>query len=90
MTSVFDDPEENKDDPEIKEAVKHFTDAIRAQRVEKKLSQLKILKISGIAQKTISEIETGGNFRMSNYIKICMAMGIVPRVHFLKYKGKKT
>lgn len=89
MTSVFDDPEKQEDDLETKEAIKHFTEALKQQRAEKKLSQLGLVKKAGVSQKVISEIETGGNFKMGTYIKVCRAMGIVPKVKFLKYRPNK-
>jgi DNA-binding XRE family transcriptional regulator len=89
MTSVFDDPEKQEDDLETKEAIKHFTEALKQQRAEKKLSQLGLVKKAGVSQKVISEIETGGNFKMGTYIKVCRAMGIVPKVTFKKYRPNK-
>jgi transcriptional regulator with XRE-family HTH domain len=86
MNSVFDDPEKQEDDQETKEAIKHFTDALKQKRAEKKLSQLGIVKKAGVSQKIISELETGGNFKMSTYVKVCRAMGVVPKVKFLKYR----
>ncbi len=86
MTSVFEDPEKINDDPEIKEAVRHFTEAIKNERLAKGFSQMKVMRDAGLAQKTISEIETGGNFRMSNYIKMCRAIGVVPKIRFVRYK----
>lgn len=86
MTSVFDDPEKTKDDAETIERIKHFTDAIRHERTKKGVSQLGLMRETGIAQKTISEIEAGNNFKMSNYIKMSIALGLAPQIHFVRRK----
>ena len=86
MTSVFDDPEKQKEDLETKEVIKQYTEAIKAERLAKGFSQMKVMREAGLSQKTVSEIETGGNFRMSNYIKIARALGLVPKIRFVRYK----
>ena len=86
MISVFDDPEKKEDDMETKKVLKQFTDAYKAERIAKGVSQMEVKRKGNIAQKTVSEIETGGNFRMDNYIKMCRAIGLVPKVKFGRYK----
>lgn len=87
MTSVFDDPEkEMPDDEEIKVIIKKFTEAYRKERMERGISQMEVKEKENIAQKSISGIEAGNNFRMSNYIKICRAIGLTPVVKFKKYR----
>jgi transcriptional regulator with XRE-family HTH domain len=89
MNSVFDDPEEIKDDPETQAIVSTFTEALKQARIAKGLSQMKVNRNARISQKTVSEIESGGNFKMNNYVKLCRAIGVVPVVKFLKYRPKK-
>ena len=86
MTSVFDDPEKIKDDPEINKVIRGFTEAYKAERISKGVSQMEVKRREDIAQKSISEIESGGNFRMSNYAKMCRAIGLIPVVKFKKIK----
>jgi transcriptional regulator with XRE-family HTH domain len=89
MISVFDDPEKKAEDLETKEAIKLFTEALKNKRAEKKMPQLRLMKQSGVAQKVISNIETGGNFTMDTYVKLCRALGVVPHVTFKKYRSKR-
>ena len=89
MTSVFDDPEKQEQDLETQKEIKHFTEAFKKERTSKNLSQMGIAKREGLNQKVISEIESGGNFKMSTYIKMCRGIGLVPRVTFRKYRANK-
>lgn len=88
MKSVFDDPDEIKDEPEIKKIVGQFTSELRRIRIEKEISQMELMRKSNISQKSISEIESGGNFRIDNYVRLCKAMGVTPEVKF-RYRAKK-
>lgn len=86
ITSVFDDPEKQEQDLETQKEIKRFTEAIKEQRLSKNISQMSIAKKEGLNQKVISEVESGGNFKMSTYIKMCRGIGLVPRVTFRKYR----
>lgn len=88
MKSVFDDPDEIKDDPEIKKLIGQFTSELRRTRIEKELSQIELGRRSKISQKSISEIESGGIFRIDTYIRLFRAMGVIPEVR-LRYRAKK-
>lgn len=87
MISVFDDPEKEIEDTETKEAIKHFTEALKNERLAKGFSQMKVMREAGLSQKAVSEIETGGNFTISSYIKISRALGLVPKIRFVRRKS---
>jgi DNA-binding XRE family transcriptional regulator len=89
MTSVFEDPDKIKDDPETQEVIQLFTSEFKKARIDRNISQMQVGRKSNLSQKSISEIETGSNFKMNNYVKMCRAIGIVPAVKFLKYRPKK-
>jgi transcriptional regulator with XRE-family HTH domain len=89
MNSVFDDPEKQEQDLETQKEIKRFTEAIKEQRLSKNISQMSIAKKEGLNQKVISEVESGGNFKMSTYIKMCRGIGLVPRITFRKYRPNK-
>jgi len=85
MTSVFDDPDKikKKDDTDLQKQIQYFADEFRALRKQKGLSQYRVSQLSGVSQKMISELESGGNFKIDTYIRMLRGIGQEPRIRIV-------